>query len=316
MGRKKHYHQFLSRQDQGKKSKIELSLTSTSLELLNQIEKKLNLSKSELINQIILGIIQIELSDHSPEINLEITNISSDHNPRQKPQIIVKNIQDLSSEYLEINANFDQVLTQDQANLIKQLQEKSLLVAYFQKQLNELQKNYHEIDLKFENLHRELNLKDQEIEKLTKQLNHQKFTFNDQHLTIFERESREKIEEIKLLNQEITRLKTNLQIAVNRVNLLQQELHTSQNLLTEANYSYALALEDNNNKIQKIMVLQATINQQKEFLKTQTEIDLTLQDQIQKYEAKINNLQQEISSLRSVANFGENQLNKWRRKSF
>jgi len=316
MGRKKHYHQFLSRQDQGKKSKIELSLTSTSLELLNQIEKKLNLSKSELINQIILGIIQIELSDHSPEINLEITNISSDHNSRQKPQIIVKNIQDLSSEYLEINANFDPVLTQDQANLIKQLQEKSLLVAYFQKQLNELQKNYHEIDLKFENLHRELNLKDQEIEKLTKQLNHQKFTFNDQHLTIFERESREKIEEIKLLNQEITRLKTNLQIAVNRVNLLQQELHTSQNLLTEANYSYALALEDNNNKIQKIMVLQATINQQKEFLKTQTEIDLTLQDQIQKYEAKINNLQQEISSLRSVANFGENQLNKWRRKSF
>jgi golgin subfamily B member 1 len=217
-------------------------------------------------------------------------------------------------------------------HLKRQFEEKALLVSYLQKKLQKVQKSNHEYDSIIIKLQQELQTQTKQVETLTKQLNHQKFTFDDTHKNHgkLQEQTKRQIQEINLLKQEIISLKNKLQTEVNETNFLQKKLNQqenqiepiqtklnqTQNLLTEKDYSHALILQDNNSKIEQIIQLQTEILTINNLLKTEVKNNILLKDNITKQELIINNLQEQINSLRSLANFGETQLNKWQKRSF
>ncbi|GEM_PF-6828139 len=369
MARKKHQYNFPSAQDTPPKSRLGISLSSTGLDLLSQIAKKLNLSKSELVENLARGIINISNVNEKPEITLEITTNFQETTSLNKSQVIVTKIKDISpekepeslsnvnnlsedqlleskNETVENEVKLTENLTQEKdnlkeelhqkdqtfAHLQRQFEEKSLLVSYLQKQLQKSQKNHHEDEATIIELQQELKLKNKEFETLTKQLHHQQFTFDSSHKNYsqLQEQNSEQTKKNNLLTQEISQLKTNLQAKVNEVislktkinqdlkqlESLQTQLQESQHLLTETNYSYALCLEDNNAKIGQIINLQTKVNHQEVLLKTEGKNKLSLTEIIANQQLQLEKLQAELNCLRSLANFGENQLNKWRKRTF
>lgn len=295
------------------KSKVNITLTAEANNTLNAIAKELGVTKSGLLEQILVGDIamvgksaekQVSLIDDINEQGsffdgVEIfsrDNLTSSVSSNDNQEYLGK-IQNLEET---INSQRDTVAEKLKINhaLQEELETKNILIKSLQDDLLKIQKA------------QKSTVNDEEVNNLRQQLSSLKneLTAEKNQLSSLNKELANNQQKLSSLQDNISSLNQQLTEKEKQVNDLQKDLANQQNLvvqkenaLKELHSKSALHREESSNLQQQLMEKEKQINNLKnnlEEVKNQTDLNQgQLQKQIAEYQLKINEKEQEKIAL-------------------
>lgn len=291
-----------------KKVRVGLSLTPTAINLLNQIAKKLKLSKSELIENFMRGILKLIHVNVNSDTVLEITE-NDNHNFQ---------IQQISSA---INEQFNRMellenQLQEKDNLLRQnqhlLQEKEELILELKQQLNLQNQQKQTQEVKTFAIEQELTKQSHLVDELQHQV---KYYHN------LQRQFDEKSLLVIYLQKQLKNIQKNKHNYEDQVKQCQQELHQKNEeieALRKSLYHQQFSLEDRHKNYEKLEILtkqqlteiatlKQQINQLQLNLQGKINSELALMEQVKQQQQELDKIQTELTKIKSI--LSTNQFN-------
>ena len=275
------------------KSKVGITLTSTGVDLLNEMAQKAGLSKSQLVEQFARGYVALASTTAQKTITLESIELDSNQNADNKTII----------EVVSSSEKVDQKL--DQVNQGISLEEYETLKGNIQGQeahIVELEQKLHQGKQEAEAQHNYTIELEQKLSQGKQQLEEKNTYIAElkQQLSQGKQEAEVKDNLISELEQKLNQRKQEVEVRNNHITELKQKL----------------AEQESQNQEIQIVELEKRLFQQRTQATRQAKNYRELKKQINTKDRQITLLKSQMADLQRLAAIGEAQLNKWRDRHF